>query len=133
MSDGEDRNREPADDRPEHAMTDDTDDDGVEQMETDDPDAVTTGESDTAGEDGSADGESPRIDDGLRRKLNYALLLGLGFLALIAVIQLYLNVSSVINQWVTREYRSLFQAVFNLVVLLVVGAAISFQVKRLAD
>jgi len=110
-------NREPADERPPHAMTDDTHDE-LEQVESDEEEPERS---------------DRRIDGDLRRKLNYALLLGLGLLALIAVIQFYLNISSVIDQWVTREYRSLFQATFNLVVLLVVGAAISRQVRRLAD
>ncbi len=82
-----------------------------------------------------ADSEEP-ADDGdgmseLRRRLNYALLAGLSLLALVAALQFYLNASSTINQWVTREYRSIFQATFNLVVLLVTAAGISRQVRRL--
>jgi len=69
----------------------------------------------------------------LRRTLNYVLLGGLSLLALIATIQLYLNVSSVINQWVTYEYRSLFQAAFNLTVLLLVGAGMVWQVNRIRE
>ncbi|MEF8800615.1 MAG: hypothetical protein V5A38_08405 [Halolamina sp.] len=136
MSDEEQGNREPTADLQEHAMTDDTDDNGLEQADIENGEtAQDVQEEGTAGQEQSpTNGESERrIDDDLRRKLNYALLLGLGLLALIAVIQFYLNMSSVINQWVTREFRSLFQAAFNLVVLLVVGTAISLQVKRLAD
>jgi hypothetical protein len=135
MSDETHGNGEPTDDRQEHAMTDDTDDDGFEQAEVENAEPGQDARTDeTAGEEEPpADDDVERgLDGGIRRKLNYALLFGLGLLAFIAVIQFYLNMSSVINQWVTREFRSLFQAVFNLVVLLVVGAAISWQVKRLA-
>ncbi|WP_373190126.1 hypothetical protein [Halolamina sp.] len=77
--------------------------------------------------------EQTNENSDLRRKANYALLAGLSLLALIAALQFYLNASSVINQWVTHEYRSLFQAAFNLVVLLVAAAGISRQVRRLTD
>lgn len=153
MSDEEPGTEESTADRPEHAMTDDTDDDEFEQadIENGEPEhdahegrtedeVMLEGEEAAEEEEVAEDEESAtngasesRISDDLRRQLNYALLLGLGLLALIAVIQFYLNMSAVINQWVTREFRSLFQAIFNLVVLLVVGAAISLQVKRLAE
>ncbi|MFW5934512.1 MAG: hypothetical protein ACOCQL_01530 [Halolamina sp.] len=77
-----------------------------------------------------ADGDEGRD---LRRTLNYVLLAGLSLLALIATLQLYLNVSSAINQWISHEYRSLFQAAFNLVVLLLVGTGMVWQVRRLRD
>ncbi|MBP1987519.1 hypothetical protein [Halolamina salifodinae] len=95
-----------------------------------------------AGGSESATGTDPaenRTDEGsddrsdLRRTLNYALLGGLSLLALIATIQLYLNVSSAINQWVTYEYRSLFQAAFNLTVLLLVSTGMVWQVRRLRE
>jgi len=85
--------------------------------------------------------ENRAVDDGtgddtgrdLRRTLNYALLAGLSLVALIATLQLYFNVSSAINQWVSHEYRSLFQAAFNLVVLLLVGSGMVWQVRRLRE
>ncbi|KPN31851.1 hypothetical protein SY89_02607 [Halolamina pelagica] len=97
---------------------------------------------DTAADDGARnrveerpeqDEERPEQDEGrdLRRTLNYVLLAGLSLLALIATLQLYLNVSTTINQWISREYRSLFQAAFNLVVLLLVGTGMVWQVRRL--
>lgn len=118
-------NRNPTTEKPAHAMIDDSDADDHEQTENE--------TADQGAEPESPDESGPHIDGDLRRKLNYAMLFGLGLLAMIAVIQFYLNMSSVINQWVTHEFRSLFQALFNLVVLLVVGAAISRQVKRLAN
>jgi len=79
--------------------------------------------------------EPNRTDEGrdLRRTLNYVLLAGLSLVALIATLQLYFNVSSAINQWISREYRSLFQAAFNLTVLLLVGSAMVWQVRRLRE
>jgi hypothetical protein len=65
------------------------------------------------------------------RYANHAVVLVLGLLAVIAVIQLYLSVSDVIRTWIEPEYRSLFQAAFNLVVLLAAGLGISYQLRRL--
>jgi len=67
----------------------------------------------------------------VRKYANYAVLLVLGLLAFVAVIQLYLSVSNVIRTWIEPEYRSLFQAAFNLVVLLAAGLGISYQLRRL--
>jgi uncharacterized membrane protein len=77
--------------------------------------------------------ESDGEDTGarVRRYANYAILVVLGLLAFVAVVRLYLSVSNVIGTWVTREYRSLFQAAFNLVVLLAAGVGISYQLRRL--
>lgn len=100
-----------------------TDDDSPNEM-TDDTDE-TTSEEQRSPEEGD--------DSDLRRKANYALLAGLSLLALVAALQFYLNASAVISQWVTYEYRSLFQAVFNLAVLLLAAAGISRQVGRLTD
>ncbi|WP_435115090.1 hypothetical protein [Halolamina sp. C58] len=79
--------------------------------------------------------EPNRTDEGrdLRRTLNYVLLAGLSLVALIATLQLYFNVSSAINQWISHEYRSLFQAAFNLVVLLLVGSGMVWQVRRIRE
>lgn len=68
----------------------------------------------------------------VRRYLNYALLAGLVLLAVIAGLRFYFEASTAINQWITSEYRSLFQAAFNLIVLLLAGLGISRQVSRLS-
>jgi uncharacterized membrane protein len=89
--------------------------------------------------DSSTDDEgeavAPSQDEGtgrrIRRYANYAVLLALGLLAFVAVIQLYLSVSNVIRIWISEEYRSLFQAAFNLVVLLAAGVGITYQLRRL--
>ncbi|WP_251328679.1 hypothetical protein [Haloplanus pelagicus] len=82
---------------------------------------------DDTGTDADADDTGVRI----RRYANYAILLVLGLLAFVAVVRLYLSVSNVIATWVTDEYRSMFQAAFNLVVLLAAGIGISYQLRRL--
>ncbi|MFB6221603.1 MAG: hypothetical protein ABEH90_09200 [Halolamina sp.] len=118
-----DDDRETTDNRRQQPMTDDTEN-GMEQL-VDEESADDHGET-APDSEGSWTGDSD-----IRRKLNYALLAGLSLLALIAALQFYLNASAAINQWVTREYRSLFQAVFNLAVLLIAAAGISRQVQRL--
>ncbi|WP_157572898.1 hypothetical protein [Halogranum rubrum] len=67
----------------------------------------------------------------MRTYVNYALLAGLCLLAFIAALQFYFSATQAISVWVTREYRPLFSMVFNLAVLLVVGAGITFQLRRL--
>jgi uncharacterized membrane protein len=82
----------------------------------------------------AADEAEDQDDDGgfrVRRYANYAVLLVLGLLAFVAVIRLYLSVSDAIATWINPEYRSLFQAAFNLVVLLAAGVGISYQLRRL--
>lgn len=74
-------------------------------------------------------------DDGtedLVRYARYALLAGLALLALLATVRFYFAVSTTIDRWVAREYRSLFQAAFNLVVLLVAAIGISWEVRKVA-
>jgi hypothetical protein len=67
----------------------------------------------------------------LVRYLNYAVLGGLIFVALVAVVQFYWAVTRTINTFVTDEYRAPVLAAFNLVVLLVAALGISIQVSRL--
>lgn len=65
------------------------------------------------------------------RYLYWAALFALALLAVVALLQFYLSVSRAVSIWVTREYRPLFQAAFNLVVLLVTGVGISLVVRQL--
>ena len=53
-------------------------------------------------------------------------------LAVVAVVQLYASVNATINTFVADEYRPLFRAAFNLVVLLVSGIGISLTVRELS-
>lgn len=88
----------------------------------------------TAQPDRQSDADRPTAGDNgrsIRTYLGYALLAGLSLLALVAALQFYVNASAAIDQWVADEYRSLFQAAFNLVVLLVAAAGIAWQAGRL--
>jgi len=55
-----------------------------------------------------------------------------GFMAFLSVIQFYLNASAAIDQVISDDYQSLFQAGFNLIILLASGIAISTLVRRLS-
>jgi hypothetical protein len=77
--------------------------------------------------------DEPADDRGdLVRYAHYALLGGLTLLALVATLRLYLAASTAIDIWVAREYRPLFQAAFNLVVLLLAAVGISWEVRQVA-
>ncbi|MFB6127358.1 MAG: hypothetical protein ABEJ79_08730 [Halolamina sp.] len=86
------------------------------------------------GADGGDPTEQPtESDDGGRdvaRLLNYLLLAGLTLFAFVAAVQFYLNAAATIGRWVAPDYRSAFQAVFNLAVLLVAVAGASRQLDR---
>ena len=101
----------------------DTESDPVPDPSTDD--AATDADATT-----DAD-EDEQTGSRARRYANYVVLGVLGILAFVAVVQLYLSVSRVITTWITSEYRSLFQAAFNLVVLLLAGLGISYQLRRM--
>jgi hypothetical protein len=67
----------------------------------------------------------------VRRAVDYVLLAGLLLVGLVAVVSLYLSASQVITDWVAPAYRSLFRTAFNLVVVLLVGAGLVVQLRRL--
>ena len=77
------------------------------------------------------DESSELVSDRARRYFDYAVLVALGVLGFVALVQFYLSASNAINRWISPAYRSLFQAAFNLAVLLVTGAAISLQFRRM--
>jgi len=52
--------------------------------------------------------------------------------ALIATLRFYFAASNAINSFVNHEYRSLFQAIFNLVILLASAVGLSVLVRRIA-
>jgi hypothetical protein len=93
-----------------------------EQVSTDiDP---TTSTDEDADKNGFLSGD-------IERRLRYAVVAGLALLALIATLRFYFAAGATIDTWVAREYRSLFQALFNLTILLVSGAGILWQVQKL--
>ncbi|MGB9965532.1 hypothetical protein [Halobacterium hubeiense] len=56
----------------------------------------------------------------------------LAVLAVVALFQFYTSANAAIGQWIAREYRALFRAAFNLVVLLATGIGISLVVRELS-
>jgi len=56
----------------------------------------------------------------------------LTLVALIATLQFYFSASSAIDTFVTDRYRPLFNAAFNLAVVLACGLGLSVLVRRLA-
>lgn len=112
------------------------------ELQDDEPDdEVVGGDTDAPGDgDDPADGQESAADGGVAadvdadrvaRYLNYLLIGGLTLFAVVAAVQFYLNASAAIGRWVAPAYRSLFQAAFNLAVLLVAVAGISRQLARL--
>ncbi|WP_224268268.1 hypothetical protein [Haloprofundus salinisoli] len=67
----------------------------------------------------------------VRTLLNYAALAVLVLFALVTAVQLYTAVGGAIDRWVAPDYRILFRAAFNLVVLLLCVGGISLQLRRL--
>lgn len=96
-------------------------DDEVAQPE---PDQGST----TAEETGEGDDDGSRD---LSTTLEWAGLLVLGLLAVIATFRFYLAASTAIGRLVSAEYEPLFQAGFNLVVLLLAITGISLLARRL--
>jgi len=86
---------------------------------TDEPDSAPTDEPATDGRD-------------VRALLLRAALLVLSVLAVVALFQFYTSANAAIGEWIGREFRSLFRAAFNLLVLLAAGIGISLVVRELA-
>lgn len=68
--------------------------------------------------------------DVLRRRLLLGGILVLSILGLFALIQVYINLSSTITTWISQEYLGIFQAGFNLIILLLVAIAITRLIKK---
>lgn len=64
--------------------------------------------------------------------LEWGALTVLALVALVATFRLYFSVSAAVDTFVTRRYRPLFMAGFNLVVLLSCGIGISAVARRLS-
>jgi hypothetical protein len=99
-------------------------------MSTDTTD-TTAATAKTAPTDDSSN-DSTEDTRGLVRYARYALLGGLTLLALVATLRFYFAASNAIDIWVARQYRPLFQAAFNLVVLLVAAVGISWELRQVA-
>ncbi|MFC5366788.1 hypothetical protein [Salinirubrum litoreum] len=104
-------------------------DDALAGEESEPATAVGVGDDEDVGDERSSDEGTD--ESRVRRYIDYVLLAGFLLLAGVAVVSLYLSASQVITDWIAPEFRSLFRTAFNLVVLLVVGVGISWQLRRL--
>jgi hypothetical protein len=120
--------------------TDPTDTTTVDEQATTDDTAETTpagGDSDADPDGGfeSASGteteERRWLTDDIERTLRYLFVAGLALLALIALLRFYFAASATIDSLIAPAYRSLFQALFNLTILLLSGAGILRQANQL--
>jgi len=99
--------------------------------ETPDPNAT---EEPTPSTDGSSAADGPNATDDFDVRTNiYRGALGLfALLAVVAVAQLYASVGATIDTFISRRYRPLFRAAFNLAVLLAAGIGISRSLRELS-
>lgn len=72
-----------------------------------------------------------RLRNDVERYVRYLLVAGLSLLALIAMLRFYFAASATIDTWISQEYRSLFQALFNLALVLLAGAGIGWQARKI--
>lgn len=76
--------------------------------------------------------DSTVVTDSMRRYLYRGTFAVLAVIALVATVQFYLNASRVISVWIAPDYRPLFQAVFNLTIVLGCVLALTVLVDRFA-
>jgi len=111
---------------------------------SDDPPAGSTSESaDPPAETGSEDeptqstptpmsSATDRFDVArFRRLLDRGLLVAFVLLAVVATLQFYVQVGAAIETWVASEYEPVVKAAFNLALLAVAVAGVSYQLRRL--
>ena len=111
-------------------MTDD-DTGGATEAQHDDPHAGSTTEDEPptpTHEMGSDESTGERVIGALQWAAFAILIL----VALVATFRFYFAASNAINSFVTHEFRSLFQAIFNLVILLASAVGLSVLVRRIA-
>ena len=94
-----------------------------------DADADPDGGSESASR--TATDERRWLTDDIERTLRYLFVAGLALLALIALLRFYFAASATIDSLIAPAYRSLFQALFNLAILLLSGAGILWQANQL--
>ena len=82
---------------------------------------------------GASESSTGILDDPrtVRRYLMWTAVALLAILAIVATFRIYTSVSTAIARFVTYEYRALFQAAFNLAVLLLAVAGIISLLRRL--
>ena len=84
------------------------------------------------GDGGEASAESRSTGERLAWLVQVAGLVVLSLLALVATFRVYIAASNAISVWISRDFVSLFQVAFNLLVLIVAVYGISVLVRRLS-
>ncbi|MFB6217943.1 MAG: hypothetical protein ABEH77_02005 [Halobacteriaceae archaeon] len=100
-----------------------------DEPRSDDP-AGDSRQSDTGEGDTDGSGLLPADTAEIRRYLWWGGLVGASAFAAVAAVNVYLSVGTAIDIWVSRRYEPVFQAAFNLAVLLVAAAGLSALVRR---
>lgn len=98
--------------------------------ETDTDTTTETGGQTDAGADAGQSGAGSTYER-VRRLADYLLLFGLGLVVLVAGIQTYTAVDTVIRRFVTDEFQPLVRGGFNLALLLAAAAGVGLQLRRL--
>lgn len=100
-----------------------------EEQASDDPPAVAAEKAVAA--DRAGDGPAPVDVDAIAVYLQWGLLALFVVFALVAAVGLYSNVGRIIRVWVAQDYRPVFHAAFNLLVLLVAALGVRMVLRRL--
>jgi hypothetical protein len=95
--------------------------------------AALMSESDPESDPSTPEPSEESTDEGrdIRDLLLRGVLVVLGLVAVVALFQFYTSALAVINEWIAREYRALFRATFNLVILVASIIGISLVVREL--
>lgn len=80
---------------------------------------------------GDADGDDSLFGPDMERKLKAGAAVVLGLLATWATIQVYASTAQAIELWISSDFVPIFQAAFNVVVVLVAVAGIVWLVREL--
>ncbi len=100
---------------------------------SDEPTPDGTGTTDGTERTDDSGADSSVAVEGLARYLHLGAVAALSVLALIATFRLYASGSRAVSLWVSTAYEPLFQAGFNLVVVLVAVSAVAFLLDRLGE
>jgi hypothetical protein len=95
---------------------------------------MTDQETDTTGESTETAAEPEPDDDSGRELVTYVEYAAFGvlcLLALVATFRFYFAASSAIRVWFSSDFVPVFQAVFNLVILVAAALGISVLVRRI--
>jgi len=92
---------------------------------------MSDGPTATTDEQAPASGDGPTTGEQMVRYAQWTAFALLAIVALIATLRFYFAVSATVDTFVTRRYRPVFMAGFNLAVLLSCALGLSALVRRL--